>query len=285
MDYKLNNAISVDSVCDFLGVDKPSEKGLIKSVSQLSCLSKESLSFANSIQDRIDTGYVLAFPEQPGENIIGVDNPRLAFCNVLNFLIDNGYLDVSKIHGTGVIDSSASVSARAVIEEGAVIGANTIVEPNVVIHSGAVIGKNCIIRSGSIIGAQGFGFEKDDSGRNIRFPHLGRVTIGDDVEIGALNSVSVGTLSDTIISNGVKTDNLVHIAHNCFVGENSIITASAELSGGVKLGKNVWVGPNASILQKLIVGDNALVGIGAVVTKNVEPNTKVAGNPARKLKS
>ena len=106
----------------------------------------------------------------------------------------------------------------------------------------------------------------------LRFIHLGGVKIGNEVEIGALNSIARGTLNDTIIENGVKTDNLVHIAHNCYIGCNSLITACVELSGGVIVGKNVWIGPNSSVLEKIKIGDNAFIGIGSVVTKDVDTN-------------
>ena len=108
--------------------------------------------------------------------------------------------------------------------------------------------------------------------------------IGDYVEIGALNSIARGTLSDTVIESGVKTDNLVHIAHNCHIGSGCLLTACAELSGGVHLGENVWIGPNSSFKQKVIIGSGSLIGLGAVVTKNVEKNCVVAGHPAKKLR-
>ncbi len=164
------------------------------------------------------------------------------------------------------------------------VGANSIIEHNVVLHSGTRIGKNCRIRSCSSIGGDGFGFERLDDGTPMRFPHLGGVVIGDNVEIGALNSIAKGALSDTFIADYVKTDSLVHIAHNCFVNESALITACAELSGGVTLGKRVWVGPNVAMMQKVTVGDDALIGLGAVVTKNVCARTIVAGNPAKKIR-
>ena len=117
-----------------------------------------------------------------------------------------------------------------------------------------------------------------------RFPHLGNVQIGNDVEIGALNSICRGALGNTIIGSGVKTDNLVHIAHNCVIGKNSILTACTELSGGVVIGENVWMGPNCSIKEKIEIGSNSLVGIGSVVRKNVGTNCIVAGSSAKLLR-
>ena len=110
------------------------------------------------------------------------------------------------------------------------------------VHAGSIIGERCVIRSNTVIGAQGFGFEQDSDGTWLRFPHFGNVVIENDVEIGALNSICRGSLGNTIIRSGVKTDNLVHIAHNCIIGKNSILTACTTLGGEyllVKMGG--WV--------------------------------------------
>ncbi|OZT82165.1 hypothetical protein CIK04_28890 [Vibrio sp. 03_296] len=210
-------------------------------------------------------------------------NPRLGLLQGrYSFLIDSEVL-VRKTSSL-VIDNSAIIANSAVIEDGVSIGERTIIEHNVTIHQGTVIGSNTIIRANSVIGAQGFGFEKVMRDW-YRFPHLGRVIIGNNVEIGALNSVCIGALDNTVINDGVKTDNLVHIAHNCQIGKNSILTACTELSGGVFLGEGVWMGPNSSTMQKVSIGDSAVVGLGSVVTKNVEAgNTVAVGHQAKLIK-
>jgi UDP-3-O-[3-hydroxymyristoyl] glucosamine N-acyltransferase len=177
-----------------------------------------------------------------------------------------------------------TTGSNVVIENGCVVGAGSIIEHNVVLHAGTRIGKNSRIRSCSSIGGDGFGFERMEDGTPLRFPHLGGVLIGNNVEIGALNSIARGTLSDTVIMDYVKTDNLVHVAHNCVIDEGCLITACAELSGGVTLGKRVWIGPNVAMMQKISVGDDALIGLGAVVTKSVQSKTIVAGNPAKVIR-
>jgi len=184
----------------------------------------------------------------------------------------------SKIHESSIL------GLNVVIESGCIICENVIIEANTVIHSRTTIGANTRIRSCSSIGGDGFGFERLPDGTPLRFPHLGGVTIGENVEIGALNSVSRGTLSNTLIDTQVKTDNLVHIAHNCHVKKGAFLTACAELSGGVEVGEFAWVAPNVSVMQKAKIGDGAIVGLGAVITKNVPSRTVFAGNPARKLK-
>jgi UDP-3-O-[3-hydroxymyristoyl] glucosamine N-acyltransferase len=210
------------------------------------------------------------------------ENPRLAFIKLLNYLCAE--VGFSVWDQPPDIHSSVKLGSNVVIENGCVVGAGSIIEHNVVLHAGTRIGKNSRIRSCSSIGGDGFGFERMEDGTPLRFPHLGGVLIGNNVEIGALNSIARGTLSDTVIMDYVKTDNLVHVAHNCVIDEGCLITACAELSGGVTLGKRVWIGPNVAMMQKISVGDDALIGLGAVVTKSVQSKTIVAGNPAKVIR-
>ena len=147
---------------------------------------------------------------------------------------------------------------------------------------GCVIGQRCIVHSGAVIGADGFGFALH-KGTWVKIEQLGGVRIGDDVEIGANCAIDRAVFKSTIIEDGVRLDNLVHIAHNVIIHDGAFVIACAEVSGSVEIGKNAWIAPNACINQKLKIGDSALVGLGAVVTKNVENDSIVAGNPAKKL--
>lgn len=225
----------------------------------------------NTELENLDTtGYLLS------------DNPRLDFIRILSFL--EKAVGFATYDFPSDIHPSAQIGKNVVIEDGCQIAEGVVIEHNVVIHAGTSIGKDSRIRSCSSIGGDGFGFERLEDGTPLRFPHLGGVVIGENVEIGSLNSVAKGTLSNTIIEENVKTDNLVHIAHNCIIGKGSLITASAQFSGGVIVGENVWIGPNSSIIQKITIGDNSFIGLGAVVTKNVPSNTVFAGNPAKKIR-
>lgn len=255
------------------------EDQVISSICSVEDLKSHALKFSTLPMEETINGVVIGPSSLKAETLLISNNPRLHFCKALNYMLDNGYLERSELPSRH--HPSAYVAPSAVIEDGVIIGENCIIEHNVVVHRGTSIGKNCIVRSNSVLGAQGFGFQQDLDETWVRFPQLGRLTIEDNVEIGALNSVCLGAINDTVICSGVKTDNCVHIAHNCIIGKNSILTASAELSGGVKLGKNVWIGPNSSITEKVIIGDDALVGIGSVVRKNVEPASVVAGSPAK----
>lgn len=283
MQYRITKSITAYELAqalelDFIGVKEQE----IKSVGSLANIGQSVLKFSTkNVEEPID-GIVIGIETIEAQAVIVSSKPRLDFCRAVSFLIDEKYL--THIEHSCEIHETAVISANAIIEASVFIGENTIVEHNVVIHKGTRIGSNCIIRSNSVIGSQGFGFEQNQDKTWIRFPHLGSVIIKDNVEIGALNSICVGALDDTVIGEGVKTDNLVHIAHNCIIGSNSILTACTELSGGVTLGESVWMGPNSSTMQKVTIADGALVGLASVVTKNVSAGDIVAGSPAKIIK-
>jgi len=136
------------------------------------------------------------------------------------------------------------------------------------------------VGTNTVIGGEGFGFAKDGD-KWIRMPHIGRVIIGDNVEIGSNCTIDRGCLDNTIIGNGVKIDNMCHIAHSCKIGDNTIITAGVIFSGSVTVGKNVWIAPNSTIKNGITIGDNAFIGIGSNVIKDVPEGATVYGNPAR----
>lgn len=142
-----------------------------------------------------------------------------------------------------------------------------------------------LIGENVVIGTKGFGYERDENGVPQQFPHIGRVIIGDNVEIGDNTIINRGTIGDTVIGDNVKIDGQVFIAHNCKIGDNTMIAACAQLSGHVEVGKNCWIAPNVSIIQKVKIGDNCCIGIGSVVLHDVPANTVVCGNPAKFLRN
>lgn len=216
------------------------------------------------------------------------NNPRLDFIKVLSeFYAEKR--QIGSIHPSAIVEEGAIIAEDAVIgplcyvSAGSIIGNRTILHSSVVVDNKAIIGDDCEIKSGVIIGQSGFGFERDENGFPIKFPHFGRVVIGNNVYIGANTAIDRGTLGDTIIENNAKIDNLVHVAHNCHIGEGSFVIACTILGGGTNIGKNCWIAPNVSIKEQTRINDGALVGLGAVVLKEVEAGTVVVGNPARKL--
>jgi UDP-3-O-[3-hydroxymyristoyl] glucosamine N-acyltransferase len=179
------------------------------------------------------------------------------------------------------IHPTVTIGRHVVIGNGVVVGEGSVIAHHVVIGSEVQIGRHCVIKSGAIIGEEGFGFERDFQGEAVRLPHIGNVVIGNRVEIGSLTTVCRGTLSDTVIEDGTKIDDHVHIAHNVNIGRHAFVIACAEVSGGVKIGERAWIAPNASIRNQISVGNDAVVGLGGVVVKHVEAGTIVVGNPAK----
>ena len=147
-----------------------------------------------------------------------------------------------------------------------------------IVAAGVKIGSN------NTIGGVGFGYELNENGEYELMPHIGNVVIKENVEIGNNTCVDRAVLGSTTIHENAKIDNLVHIAHGVSVGKNSLVIANAMIAGSVKVGDNSWVSPSTSIIQKTTIGEGSLVGMGAVVTKDVDPNSVVAGVPARKIK-
>jgi UDP-3-O-[3-hydroxymyristoyl] glucosamine N-acyltransferase len=215
-----------------------------------------------------------------------VNNPKLIFSKIGNKYF-NPIINYS-IHPSVVIHSEAKISSKVYIGPNCVIGKGviedgTIIYGNVFIYDNFRIGKNVKINAGSVIGAEGFGYNKDEYGIPIQFPHIGGVTIEDDVEIGTNTSIDRGALSDTIIRKGAKIDNLVHIAHNVVIGENAYIIANAMIAGSSKIGDNAYIAPSASVKDQLTIGNNSLIGMSASVLKNVPHNEIWTGSPAQSL--
>lgn len=216
---------------------------------------------------------------------IAVENPRLAFSKVLSeFFMPKAE---PSVHATACIEDGAIIGSRprigafAHIGPDVVLGDDVAVGVNTIIAGKTVIGDGTIIRSNCVIGEPGFGFERDEQNVPQRVPHFGGVQIGANCEIGALNTVVCGTLDPTIIKDHVKTDDHVHIAHNCVIGNRVLITAAAELSGSVHVEDDVWIGPNAAITNGVHIGSKALIGIGAVITQDVAANMTMGTARAR----
>lgn len=145
-------------------------------------------------------------------------------------------------------------------------------------------GKNVKIGENCSLGGDGFGYEKDENGNWIKFPHFGHIILEDNVEISNNVCIDRGVLGNTIIKKGTKIDNLVHIAHNVVVGAKTLIIAKSMIGGSVTIGENCWIGPSSSIINGIKIGNNVLIGIGSNILKNVPDNMVVAGNPAKVIR-
>ena len=163
------------------------------------------------------------------------------------------------------------------------IGAGAIIHAGVHIYDRVRIGCNVIIHSGTVIGSDGFGYERNEAGELVKFPHIGGVVIEDDVEIGANTCIDRGSLGDTTICRGARLDNLVHIAHNVRVGAHTAVIADAMIGGGTYIGDSAWIAPSVCLRDRITIGARAVVGLGALVTRDVPDGVTVLGAPAREI--
>lgn len=188
--------------------------------------------------------------------------------------------DFSSIGENSKIGKNVKIHSNVFIGENVEIGENSIIYPGAKVLSGSLIGKSCIVHSGAVIGSDGFGFVISEDKSYDKIPQIGNVVIKDNVEIGANSTIDKATVGSTIINFGVKIDNLVQIAHNVFVGENSIIAAQTGIAGSTKIGKNCLIGGQVGIAGHLIIGDNVMIQGQTGITKNVKDGLKLQGTPA-----
>ena len=177
------------------------------------------------------------------------------------------------------IGNNVKIYPQSYIGDDVKIGDNTIIYPGVKIYQGCIIGDNCIIHAGVVIGSDGFGFAPEN-GVYKKIPQMGIVIIEDDVEIGANTTIDRAVMDATIIRKGVKLDNLIQIAHNVEVGENTVMAAQVGVSGSTKIGKQCMLGGQVGLGGHITIGDNANIGAQSGIISNIEPNAKILGAPA-----
>lgn len=178
------------------------------------------------------------------------------------------------------IANNVKIFPQVYIGDNVVIEENTILHPGVRIYNDCKLGKNVIIHAGTVIGSDGFGFAPQADGSFQKVPQIGNVIIEDGVEIGSNATIDRATIGSTIIRAGAKLDNLIQIAHNVEVGNNTVIAAQTGISGSTKIGKNVMIGGQAGIVGHIQIGDGARVNAQSGVSKSIEPKKAVTGSPA-----
>jgi UDP-3-O-[3-hydroxymyristoyl] glucosamine N-acyltransferase LpxD len=286
----------VSDISEFLGEKYDGENFTINGATSLDKIKGNTLAFSNNNNiDNINCKALILVPvdfnyiSNSIYSVIKVKNPRLEFAKVVNrfFVKPNKQgIHSSTIVGDNCkIDPSVSIGSNCVIGDNVKISQNTRINNNVVLYDNTILGDNCYLKSGSIIGEDGFGFDFEEDGTPVRIPHIGNVTIGNDVEVGSNTVIVRGTLNNTIIKNNVKIDDQVFIAHNCCIGENTVVIAFSEISGSVTIGENCWIGPNSSIIQKVTIGNKVTIGIGSIITKDIEDNKKIMALEGLDLRS
>lgn len=217
--------------------------------------------------------------------VIESDNARLDFLRVVQHFFaparPHGVSPHATIAASARLAPDAYVGPGCTVGEQVEIGSGTVVHAGVHIYERVRIGKNVTIHSGTVIGADGFGYERNDDGELVKFPHVGGVVIEDDVEIGANTCIDRGSLGDTRVCQGARIDNLVHVAHNTVVGRHAAVIAHAMVGGSTRIGDYAWVAPSACLRDRIEIGEHAVVGLAAVVTKDVPAGATVMGAPAR----
>lgn len=195
---------------------------------------------------------------------------------------DNFYLGAFAYVGDRVtIGSNVKIYPGTFIGDGVQIGTGTVIHAGAKIYEGCIIGSSCIIHAGVVIGSDGFGFAPLPDGSFKKIPQLGIVEIGDNVEIGANTVVDRATLGATMIHNGVKLDNLIHIAHNVEMGENTVMAAQSGVSGSTRIGKGVMIGGQVGIVGHIKIADGVKINAQSGVSKSIdEKNKGVTGSPA-----
>lgn len=220
-----------------------------------------------------------------GKVVIKVASPKLAVTKIGNaFFIEKmkpGVDPSAKIHPKAKIGTNFYAGPNANIGK-CEIGDNVTIHTNVVIYDGVKIGCNVLIKAGAVLGGEGFGFERTQDGKWIKFPQLGGLIIQDWVEIGANTCIDRGALSDTVIGFGTKINNLCHIAHNVVIGQHVVINSQVAISGSCTIEDDAWIAPNASLRGHQRIGKAAIIGTGAVVTKDVPSGETWVGNPAKR---
>jgi UDP-3-O-[3-hydroxymyristoyl] glucosamine N-acyltransferase len=236
-----------------------------------------------------------------GGNLLLSENPRLTFTRAASILHPIPPAAAGR-HVTAVIDATAQVAADAaigphvVVEAGAriglgvaigagcsigrevSIGAGTRLYPNVTVTDQCVIGARCIIHPGAVVGSDGFGYAVDGT-RWEKTPQMGRVVIGDDVEIGANTTIDRGALGDTLIERGVKLDNLIQVAHNVVIGEDTAIAACVGIAGSTRIGRRCTIAGQAGIVGHIEIVDDVHILGAAVVSHSIHQPGRYAGSP------
>lgn len=178
------------------------------------------------------------------------------------------------------IGNHTKLYANAVIGANATIGDHCLIFPNVVIYSDCVVGNHCTLHSGVVIGSDGFGFAPNQENKYQKVAQIGNVVIGDGVEIGSGTTIDRATLGSTRIGSGVKLDNLIQIAHNVEVGENTVIAAQTGVAGSTKIGKNCMIGGQVGIVGHIQIGDDVKIAAQSGVGADLKDGAIVQGSPA-----
>ncbi len=267
--------ISHSTITDLVGIEAGGDARVFTRVSSFALAGPDAIVFA---QDEASfhgamasaAGLILA-PQTLGPQTLGptgprvlrVPNPKYAFALCGRWL--DGFRapvvhPTAMIHEDAMLGHGTSVGAGSVVEAGAKVGERCEIGCNVTIHGCVSMGDDCLVQSGVVLGGLGFGYAQGPDGRSIRFPQIGTLRIGSDVEIGANTTIDRGALGETIIGRGTKIDNLVHIAHNCRIGEDVLIAAQVGMAGSCVIEDRAMLGGQVGLGEGVTVGRGVVLG-------------------------
>lgn len=220
------------------------------------------------------------YQEMVTQQMTGIQDP--CYISKTATLGENIFLGAFSYIGDHVkLGNNVKIFPNVFIGDQVTIGDNTIIHPGAKIYHDCVIGKNVTIHAGTVVGSDGFGFAPQADGSFKKVPQIGNVVVEDFVEIGANATIDRATIGSTLVKSGAKLDNLIQIAHNVEVGNNTVIAAQAGVSGSTKLGNNVMIGGQAGIVGHLTIADGVRINAQSGVSKSIKtPNTAVTGSPA-----
>ena len=274
-------SITLKALVEQLGGELIGENVSVDCVASVANAKAGNITFINDSKYRQDlactqaSAVILAKEHQALTALpcIVTDNPYAYFANVSALL--NPKSTAKGVHPSAVIGENVSLAEGVSIGAGCYvgnhvsIGNNTELQANVTVYEGCVIGDDCVIAAGTVIGADGFGYANQNAAW-VKIPQVGRVVIGNKVEIGANTTIDRGALDDTIIEQGVKLDNLIQIGHNCVIGEHTVVAGCVGIAGSAKIGKRCKIGGAAMILGHLEVADDVTISPGSMITRSLQ---------------
>jgi len=227
---------------------------------------------------------LFALVEQSKPKKSGIESPVFISPSA-SFPQDEIYIGAFSYIGENVrIGKNVAIYPQSYIGDDVVIGDDTIIYAGVKLYAGCRIGQRCIVHAGAVVGSDGFGFAKEgDSYKKI--PQLGNVVIEDDVEVGANTTIDRAVMESTFIRRGVKLDNLIQVAHNVEIGENTGIAAQTGISGSTKIGKNCMIAGQVGLGGHITIGDNTNIGAQSGIISNIESGRNIMGAPAIDMKN
>ena len=307
--------LTTKEICSLIGGELEGSPDLeITTINKIENASRGSISFiadkkySKYLKDTNASAIIVSANEPFTVNghdhaLIKVENVYVALTRLLKHIEQenierNGISDLSYVSNNSKIDESASIGAFSYISDNVniekntnisthvyigidvTIGENVNIYPGVKIYNGCKIGNNCIIHANTVIGSDGFGYKPNAKGEYEKIPQVGRVVLEDNVEIGANTVIDRATFGETVISKGVKLDNLIQIAHNVEIGENSVIAALTGIAGSTKLGKNNIVGGQVGISDHITIADGNMFQAQTGIIQNIKTeNGKYQGSP------